>query len=111
MILTEGAYRVRSLSLSRAVGDSDVRPYVISTPEIASFTSCFDDEFIIVSTDGLWHGFSSQDAVDFINKDLQSVKGSPKEIEARLNMSKNLINEAMRNGESDNLSVIIRWLK
>ncbi len=105
----EGVYRVNGvLSLSRAIGDKYLRPAVTSAPDISVVSSQPDDEFIIASTDGLWHVFSSQGAVDFVNFLLSNVED--KRANIRDNMSKLLINEALRKGGDDNMSVVVRWL-
>ena len=109
----EGVYRTNGiLSLSRAIGDKYLRPAITSAPDISSVLAATGDEFIIVSTDGLWHVFSSQGAVDFVNFLLSKVEstGDNKRENLRENMSKLLINEALRKGETDNMSVVVRWL-
>ena len=109
----EGVYRVNGvLSLSRAIGDKYLRPAVTNAPDISIVSGQTDDQFIIASTDGLWHVFSSQGAVDFVNFLLSKVESTDdnKRANIRENMSKLLINEALRKGGDDNMSVVVRWL-
>jgi serine/threonine protein phosphatase PrpC len=55
--------------MTRAIGDHDQRPFVISTPDIAVIDgSQTQDEFVVVATDGFWEVFSNQTAVDSIHK-------------------------------------------
>ncbi|KAG1658698.1 hypothetical protein FOA52_013638 [Chlamydomonas sp. UWO 241] len=50
------------LAMSRAIGDTGLRPYVIPEPEITVVTRSPDDEFLLLASDGLWDVFSNADA-------------------------------------------------
>lgn len=56
-------YRVRNLSLSRAIGDKFAKPAVSSEVDIKTFPikqNCGDDDFVILASDGLWDVMTSQ---------------------------------------------------
>lgn len=118
--------RVKSLSLSRAIGDRFAKPVVSGEVEIKIFPmDSFDrngteDDFIILASDGLWDVMTSQNCVDFVNKRLnpskvQAENMSKRElihqkISRRQNMSRFVANEAVRRGSCDNICVVIIWL-
>jgi len=151
-ILGTGVWRVNgNLAVSRAIGDVAERPFVSPTPETHRVTGRRGDEFVIVATDGLWDAFSSQEAVNFVQRCLRSVasknkgvgkkwqgkskaKGTSRnnngnddgddksekgeeeeEEEALLEMKKKmaslLTSEAIRRGASDNVTVVLLWIK
>jgi serine/threonine protein phosphatase PrpC len=112
-------YRVRNLSLSRAVGDRFAKPAVSGDVEIKQFpVNDEGDEFVLLASDGLWDVMTSQECVDFVSRRLKSV---PKHIsnEERIRalytkrkvMSRLLANEALRRGTGDNICIVIVWLQ
>lgn len=112
-------YRVRNLSLSRAVGDRFAKPAVSGDVEIKQFpVNDEGDEFVLMASDGLWDVMSSQDCVDFVNRRLKSIPkhiSNEEKIKAsytrRKVMSRLIANEALRRGSGDNVCVVIVWLK
>ncbi|CAA6655029.1 unnamed protein product [Spirodela intermedia] len=42
------------LSMSRAIGDHYLKPYVTSEPEVTAIQRMEEDEFLILASDGLW---------------------------------------------------------
>ncbi|GJN29488.1 hypothetical protein PR202_gb17714 [Eleusine coracana subsp. coracana] len=69
-------------------------------PELKMITLTKDDEFLIIGSDGIWDVFSNQNSVDFARKRLQEhndVKLCCKEI----------VEEAIRRGASDNLTAVL----
>ena len=103
-----GVYRVNgNLALSRAIGDRSERPAVTADPEISMLSLQPEmDEFIILATDGLWDVMSSADAVKFVHKLLQKVENAK---ERKVIVGK-LVEEALRRGSYDNITVVIVWL-
>ena len=104
-VLERGIYRVNgNLALSRAVGDRSERPHVTAEPEIIAVpVHDDDDEFIILATDGLWDVLESSEAVDLIQKLIE--QGLPRD-----QVAKWMVDEAMRRGTYDNVTVVIIWL-
>jgi len=114
-------YRVKDLSLSRAIGDRFAKPVVSSEAEI----DCLplneeDDEFFLLASDGLWDVMTSQEVVDFVHEMLecptQSVKTKKGKIVLtpefrRRKMARFVAHEALERGSADNVCVILVWLK
>jgi serine/threonine protein phosphatase PrpC len=115
-------WRVRNLSLSRAIGDKTSKPAVTGQVEIQQFTVTDGDEFIILGSDGLWDVMSSQDAVTFVRNRLNATPPAwdGNELERiayarRMTMSKELVQEALKNSRkfgpaADNICVVVVWL-
>ncbi|XP_066922387.1 integrin-linked kinase-associated serine/threonine phosphatase 2C-like [Clytia hemisphaerica] len=93
------------LEVSRAFGDARFKKYVICTPNILKCTLIKDDAYMILACDGLWKAFNPQEAVDFVDKILESDKGDS--TERFQQASRELCNEAVRKCSGDNVSVII----
>ena len=105
-----GCYRVNgNLALSRVIGDRSDRPVVNSDPDITLITLVVpEDEFIVVATDGLWDVMSSSDTVAFIRALLDNVEHDAID---RDSIATYVVEEALRRGSDDNITVIIVWLK
>lgn len=118
--------RVKSLSLSRAIGDRFAKPVVSGETEIKLFpldkyaTENEEDDCIILASDGLWDVFTSQDCADFVKTKLAPSEAQlrnmsrsellQQKISRRKNMGRFLANEAIRRGSFDNICVIVMWL-
>ena len=100
---TEGVYRIKNLSLSRAFGDLDCVPYVTHIPSIYNPNINNGDKFIILACDGLWDVLSNQDAVEFVNTLLNNnnYKG---------NIAKDIAEYAYNKKSLDNITVIVYLL-
>eukprot|EP00531_Pseudo-nitzschia_arenysensis_P006998 CAMPEP_0116123278 /NCGR_PEP_ID=MMETSP0329-20121206/4662_1 /TAXON_ID=697910 /ORGANISM="Pseudo-nitzschia arenysensis, Strain B593" /LENGTH=469 /DNA_ID=CAMNT_0003617181 /DNA_START=93 /DNA_END=1502 /DNA_ORIENTATION=+ len=99
-----GIYRVNgNLALSRAIGDRSERPHVTAEPEIISVPVRQGDQFIIVATDGLWDVMDSDDAVNYVKLSLKSGIAKSKIADV-------MVQEAMRLGTYDNVTVVIIWI-
>jgi serine/threonine protein phosphatase PrpC len=95
-------WRINGLSLSRAFGDLDCKPYVTHLPQIYKYDIHTNDKFIIFACDGLWDVLSNQDVVDFINELInKKFKG---------NYSKELAEHAINKGSLDNVSAIVYFI-
>jgi serine/threonine protein phosphatase PrpC len=104
-------YRVRDLSLSRAVGDRFAKPVVSSEPEIMTFpVADGEDEFVLLASDGLWDVMSSQEVVDFVHETLCTDTETDSQLERRKNMARIVANEALERGSADNVCVLVLWL-
>lgn len=114
-------YRVKDLSLSRAIGDRFAKPVVSSEAEIECFPIDEEnDEFFLLGSDGLWDVMTSQEVVDFVHEMLecptQSVKTKKGKIVLtpefrRRKMARFVAHEALERGSADNVCVILVWLK
>ena len=105
-----GCYRVNgNLALSRVIGDRSERPVVNSDPDITLITLVSpEDEFIVVATDGLWDVMSSSDTVAFIRALLGNMD---QDVIDRDSIASYVVEEALRRGSYDNITVIIVWLQ
>lgn len=104
-------YRVRDLSLSRAIGDRFAKPVVTSEPEILSYSvTDDDDEFILLASDGLWDVMTSQEVVDFVHENLEDHPELSSIKEKRRYMATVVANEALERGSADNVCVVLVWL-
>lgn len=105
------------LAITRSLGDHCMKQYVIAEPYLSETTITISDEtttahplndenedpqssFVICACDGLWDVFQDQEAVDFVNKFQNE----------REKIAEHLVNEAIRKGSTDNVSVVVAWL-
>ncbi|KDE03456.1 protein phosphatase [Microbotryum lychnidis-dioicae p1A1 Lamole] len=84
------------LAVTRSLGDSSMKEFVVGSPYTTETTLGPDDDFLIVACDGLWDVCQDQEAVDII-------RGLSNPQEA----SKALLDYALQNFSSDNLSVLV----
>ncbi|KAI5479467.1 hypothetical protein MNV49_003611 [Pseudohyphozyma bogoriensis] len=84
------------LAVTRSLGDSSMKEFVVGSPYTTETSLGPDDDFLIVACDGLWDVCQDQEAVDIIRglKDPQEA-------------SKALLDHALTNFSSDNLSVLV----
>lgn len=59
------------LAVTRAIGDTDLKPYITSEPEIVSFELDGDEDFIIMASDGLWDGVTEDAAASEVYNQLK----------------------------------------
>jgi len=101
-------WRIQGLSVSRAFGDMDAKPYVISKPDIYKYKLKLSDKFIVIACDGLWDVMQNQDVVNFINNKLKSINHLDNlSSNSKKNIAYELANHAINNGSYDNISIII----
>ncbi|KAF3433655.1 hypothetical protein FNV43_RR24758 [Rhamnella rubrinervis] len=62
VIYWDGPRVLGMLAMSRAIGDSYLKPYVISDPEVTITDRTDDDECLILASDGLWDVVSNDTA-------------------------------------------------
>lgn len=94
-------FRVESLSVSRAFGDIDTKPYISHIPEIYKLKLNKKDKFIVLACDGLWDVMTNEEVVDFIKNNHK---------DNRCNISKKLAEYAINKGSTDNISIVIKFL-
>lgn len=108
-IIFDGDWRIKDLSLSRAFGDLDARPYVTHKPDIFRYEICKSYKFIVLGCDGLWDVLSNQEVVDFICEHCMNVK-TGKMMFNKQNIAHKLAEYAIKRGSFDNVSIIIIFL-
>jgi serine/threonine protein phosphatase PrpC len=97
-----GRDRVYGLAMSRAFGNKFLKlvtaeeeqgenpdkPWkaslVIAEPEISCVAISDTDEFLLLATDGLFHGMRSTEVIDVARRELITLRGDPKEAALRL---------------------------
>ncbi|ORZ13089.1 phosphatase 2C-like domain-containing protein [Absidia repens] len=84
------------LAVTRSLGDSVMKEFVVGNPYTTETKLTKDDEFMILACDGLWDVCEDQDAVELI-KDIKDPQLA----------SRTLLEHALANFSSDNLSVMV----
>eukprot|EP00804_Cyclotella_cryptica_P003889 CCRYP_015747-RA/>CCRYP_015747-RA protein AED:0.30 eAED:0.30 QI:0/-1/0/1/-1/1/1/0/362 len=121
------------LAVARSLGDHGLKEFVIGRPflsstvisiennevhpssdkpdkkKVAKECSPFTDgEFLVVACDGLWDVMEDQEVVDLVRKFVgNSTSGISQKQEKAAQF---LIDEALRRGSTDNITVIVYWL-
>lgn len=87
--------------MTRAIGDVPLKKYgIIATPEVTDWINLTSkDEFLVVSSDGIFESLSPQKVCDFLNKVEHYSDPSI--------LAKDLILKAFLEGSTDNLSVVL----
>lgn len=88
------------LAVTRSLGDHAVKEFVIGAPHTSSLENARTGDFVILACDGLWDVFSDQEAIDMV---LKTKEGTS-------DVSKVLVDEAIRRGSTDNITVVVAWL-
>ena len=97
-----GTWRVNGLlSVSRSLGDINLRDVVTAEPAVHHYTRSETDEFMVIGTDGLWDVVKYQEAVDFVRDSIRSGVCDRKDV------AKLLMEEALNRKSSDNTTVVI----
>jgi len=108
-IMHWGTWRVNGqLAVSRAIGDGEYKPFISADPDVTTIEMIDREEFIIVACDGLWDTVSPEEATDLVFDHLEENKSNGGDVE---NISSMLATIAKEKGSSDNITVIIIFLK
>ena len=101
----DGVHRVMGrLSLSRAIGDWDLRPWVSSTPDVTVHNRSQDDAFLVIASDGIWDVLSSEDVTRIIRSELDRT-GEPRDaLQA-------VLSESRKRHSGDNVTVMYTDLR
>lgn len=95
-------WRINDLSLSRAFGDVESTPYITHYPEIFKYTLNKNDKFIVFACDGLWDVMSNTNVINYINLLM--------EVDYKGNYAKKLAEKAIKEGSTDNVTIVILFL-
>jgi protein phosphatase PTC1 len=91
--------RVRGeLAVTRSLGDTRLKDWVIAEPSIRQVVLRQGDERLIMGCDGLWDWLYDQHAVDLLRQRRITDAATASEI---------LVKEALRRGSDDNVTVIV----
>ncbi|KAB5541128.1 hypothetical protein DKX38_014102 [Salix brachista] len=101
--LVHGTWRIQgSLAVSRGIGDSHLKQWVIAEPDTNVVRIKPDHEFLILSSDGLWDKVGNQEAVDIAHRLCIGVeKAEP------LSACKKLVDLSVSRGSCDDISVML----
>ncbi|CAL9120020.1 unnamed protein product [Musa textilis] len=92
-----GIWRVQdSLAVSRAIGDLNMKEWIISEPETKSLQLTPDCEFLILASDGLWDKVGNQEVVDVVSRQSNAMKSC-----------RDLIEISCRRGNRDDITVMV----
>ena len=101
MVTSFGAPRVMGfLAMSRALGDTDLRPFVTSEPRVIAGILGRENDFAVLACDGVWDVLSS-DTVIRLAREGATPQQSAETIK----------NTALDQGSSDNITVIVLDLR
>jgi protein phosphatase PTC1 len=84
------------LAVTRSLGDHAMKDYVIGEPHLNATLLEPTDTHLILACDGLWDVASDQEAIDLILSETDAQK-----------MSDKLLLHALKNGSTDNISVMV----
>ncbi|KAK3219969.1 hypothetical protein Dsin_013939 [Dipteronia sinensis] len=103
------------LSMTRAIGDHSLKPYIIPVPEITFTTRNAEDEFLVLASDGLWDVLSNDDVIKLARKELREHRRRPKSDDnsscPASFVAEGLVKYALDAYSQDNISVIVVDLK
>jgi len=103
-------WRIKDLSVSRAFGDLDAMPYVTHRPDLYRYRLDKSDKFIVLACDGLWDVMSNSEVMNYVL--LNCYDGSTtKRINKNLNIAESLAKYAIKKGSTDNITVIVIFLR
>lgn len=88
------------LAVTRSLGDHAMKDYVIGDPHLMEVKLEPTDTHVIIACDGLWDVISDQEAIDLIVPEKKAQ-----------DMSAKLLTYALKNGSTDNVSVMVLVLK
>jgi protein phosphatase 1L len=88
------------LAMSRALGDSELKPYVSSEPRIVEGRFGVENDFAVVACDGVWDVLT-----------LQEVMATIREVVEPNQAAQKLVALALASGSTDNVSVIVLDLR
>ncbi|XP_068668480.1 probable protein phosphatase 2C 25 [Aristolochia californica] len=98
-----GVWRIQgSLAVSRGIGDSRLKQWVIAEPDTKVLRINPDCEFLILASDGLWDKVGNQEAVEMA-RPLCVGTNDP----ATLSACKKLVDLSVKRGSADDISVMI----
>ncbi|TFK44694.1 phosphatase 2C-like domain-containing protein [Crucibulum laeve] len=84
------------LAVTRSLGDSSMKEFVVGAPYTTETELCDEDEFLILACDGLWDVVNDQNAVELI-RDIDEAQAA----------SQKLLKHALANHTTDNVTVVV----
>ncbi|KAG9316724.1 phosphatase 2C-domain-containing protein [Chiua virens] len=84
------------LAVTRSLGDSSMKEFVVGSPYTTETELCDDDEFLILACDGLWDITGDQGAIDLV-RNIQDAQEA----------SQTLVQHALSRQTNDNVTVVV----
>ncbi|KAF8070150.1 phosphatase 2C-domain-containing protein [Lyophyllum atratum] len=84
------------LAVTRSLGDSSMKEFVVGAPYTTETELCDEDEFLVLACDGLWDVVNDQAAIDLISEIGDAQAASAK-----------LLKHALSHHTTDNVTVIV----
>lgn len=103
-------WRIKDLSVSRALGDLDATPYVTHRPDLYRYKIDKMDKFLVLACDGLWDVMTNSEVVNFILLNCYD-RTTKNRINKNLNIAKKVAEYALKKGSTDNITVIVVFFK
>ncbi|XP_006832445.1 PREDICTED: protein phosphatase 1E [Chrysochloris asiatica] len=101
-----GAWRVNgSLSVSRAIGDAEHKPYICGEADSASTVLDGTEDYLILACDGFYDTVNPDEAVKVVSDHLKENNGDSSMVAHKL------VASARDAGSSDNITVIVVFLR
>ncbi|KAF3840679.1 hypothetical protein F7725_006541 [Dissostichus mawsoni] len=101
-----GTWRVNgSLSVSRAIGDSEHKPYISGVADHDTCPMDGTEDYLILACDGFWDTVNSEEAVRVVSDHLEENTGDTTMVAHKL------VASARDAGSSDNITVIVVFLR
>ncbi|KAM6911614.1 protein phosphatase 1E [Lycodopsis pacificus] len=101
-----GTWRVNgSLSVSRAIGDSEHKPYICGDADHDVFPLDGSEDYLILACDGFWDTMTPDEAVQVVSDHLEENTGDTTMVAHKL------VASARDAGSSDNITVIVVFLR
>ncbi|KAJ4764204.1 Protein phosphatase 2C family protein [Rhynchospora pubera] len=103
-----GTWRLQgSLAVSRGIGDSHFKQWVIPEPETQKLQIGSKSEFVILASDGLWDKVTNQEAVDIVRPFFTDNSKA----RTALSACKKLVELSISRGSADDISVMVIQLQ
>ncbi|XP_046998874.1 LOW QUALITY PROTEIN: protein piccolo-like [Schistocerca americana] len=101
-----GTWRVNGqLAVSRAIGDSEYKPYVCAEPDVTELSLDGTEDFLVLACDGLWDFVTEQQVAAAVYLHLHE---HPDDVSG---LSEQLVCLSKEQGSTDNISVIVALLR
>ncbi|CAN0057157.1 unnamed protein product [Lampetra planeri] len=101
-----GAWRVNgTLSVSRAIGDMEHKPYVSCDADCATFPLDGSEDYLLLACDGFYDTVQPDEAARIVGEHLRENDGDPAMLAHRL------VASARDAGSSDNITVLVVFLR
>lgn len=84
------------LAVTRSLGDSAMKEFVVGAPYTTETELCEEDEFLVLACDGLWDIVGDQSAIDLV-----------RDIEDAQLASEKLLKHALSHHTTDNVTVLV----